>query len=82
LTAPPAGEVERFPVVAAEADIGGRRITVDDAAELFALWIKDVNAPRRRRCIRCLRYRLSCHPGRRAFLAAQAIEEYLDINEW
>jgi hypothetical protein len=40
-----AGEVKRFPVISAEADIGGRRVAVDDAAELFALGIEDVEPP-------------------------------------
>src|SRR6266702_700941 len=39
----PAGEVERSPVVAAERDIGGRGLPVDDAAELLALWIEDMD---------------------------------------
>src|SRR5580693_5300717 len=36
-----AGEVQGFPVVAAEGDIGGSRSAVDDAAELLALWVQD-----------------------------------------
>src|SRR6266700_5196994 len=39
----PAGEVERLPVVAAEGDIGGRGLAVDDAAKLLALSIEDMD---------------------------------------
>src|SRR5580693_7723857 len=38
-----AGEVQGFPVVAAEGDIGGSRSAVDDATELLALWVQDPN---------------------------------------
>jgi hypothetical protein len=47
LTAPrlvPAGEVEGFPVGAAEADIGRGGIAVDDVAESLALRIEDVDS--------------------------------------
>src|SRR3954468_1341484 len=36
-----AGEVQGFPVVAAEGNIGGRGIAVHDAAELLALRIEE-----------------------------------------
>src|SRR5262245_55275582 len=41
-----AREVERLPVVAAEGDVGGRRVAVHDAAELLALRVEDVDAAR------------------------------------
>src|SRR5215831_372840 len=41
-----AGEVERLPVVAAEGDVGGRRMAVHDTTELLALRIEDVDAAR------------------------------------
>src|SRR2546422_9856 len=40
----PAGEVELFPVIAAEGDVGSGRSPVDDAAELLAPWIHDPDA--------------------------------------
>jgi len=36
-----AGEVKRSPVIAAERDVGGRRLPVHDAAELLALRIEE-----------------------------------------
>src|SRR6202030_3943773 len=36
-----AGEIEGLPVVAAKSEVGGRRRPVDDAAQLFAVWIHD-----------------------------------------
>jgi hypothetical protein len=41
----PSGEVECFPVIAAERDIGRLRIPVNDATELLALRIEDVDPP-------------------------------------
>src|SRR5262252_11035439 len=40
----PAGEKQRFPVLAAEADIGGRRLAMDDAAEFLALRIEHIDS--------------------------------------
>jgi hypothetical protein len=42
----PAGKEQRLPIVAAEPDIGGGGIAVNDAAELLALGIEDVDAAR------------------------------------
>ena len=39
-----AGEVERFPVVAAKSEVGRRRCAVDDAAELPAVRVDDPDA--------------------------------------
>src|SRR4051794_38424169 len=39
-----AGEVERLPVATAKGDVGGRRRTMDDAAELLALRVHDPDA--------------------------------------
>src|SRR5215468_33687 len=41
-----AGEVKRSPVIAAERDVGGRRLPVHDAAELLALQVEDPDAAR------------------------------------
>ena len=41
-----AGEVKRSPVIAAERDVGGRRLPVHDAAELLALRVEDPDAAR------------------------------------
>src|SRR5262245_65766365 len=41
-----ARKVGRLPVVAAEAEFGGRRVAVHDATELLALRIEDVDAAR------------------------------------
>src|SRR4249920_1639696 len=41
-----AGEIESFPLVATEPDVGGRWLAVDDAAELLALRIEDPNSAR------------------------------------
>src|SRR5262249_8671622 len=39
-----AGEEQGLPVVAAEADVCGRRLAVDNAAKLLALGVEDVDA--------------------------------------
>jgi hypothetical protein len=36
-----AGEIEGLPVVAAKSEVGGRRRPMDDAAQLFAMWVHD-----------------------------------------
>jgi hypothetical protein len=37
----PADEIKRFPVISAKADVVGRRVSVNDAAKLFALRIEN-----------------------------------------
>src|SRR5215467_15808121 len=41
----PARKVEGFPVLTPKGEIGGRGRPVDDAAQLFALWIQDPYSP-------------------------------------
>src|ERR1700738_1930324 len=41
-----AGEEQRLPIVAAEPEVRGRGLSVDDAAELLARGIEDVEAAR------------------------------------
>src|SRR5260221_6038795 len=40
------GEIERFPIVATKGDVGRLRLAMDDAAELLALGIDDIDAAR------------------------------------
>jgi hypothetical protein len=42
----PAVKEQRFQVVAAKADVGGCRLAMDDATELFPLWVKNIDSAR------------------------------------